>query len=117
MTGRAEAILADLRCMCVKSVGFWADTQARMIISDEQVRRAVEYLQTSEAEWPEAMNAGCPPSCPPELIERVKQRMTAEPDVREDRIESARVSLAKGLLSSGEVASKMIGRIVSDSLR
>ncbi|MDZ4063117.1 MAG: flagellar biosynthesis anti-sigma factor FlgM [Coriobacteriia bacterium] len=88
-----------------------------MIISDEQVRRAVEYLQKPESEWPEAKIEGCPPDCPPELVERVMQRMAAEPDVREDRVQSARAALALGSQSSTEVATKMIGRIISDSLR
>lgn len=45
------------------------------------------------------------------------QKMTSEPDIREDRVKSALDSLASGPQSSAEVAAKMIGRIISDSIR
>ena len=85
-----------------------------MIISEEQVRRALEYLQTTE-KAPAA--PGSPGGgVPEELIERVRDIVAATPETRDDRVERGREMIAGGV-SSSEVAEKMIGRIISDSIR
>jgi hypothetical protein len=43
--------------------------------------------------------------------------MDEVPDVRADRVALARTHLADGLVTADEVANKLIGRVVSDSLR
>lgn len=85
-----------------------------MIISDEQVRLALEYLQTPEA----AIVAQVDPSrgIPAELVERVRARLQESPDVRFDRVAEARRAIEAGV-SNEEVAGKMIGRIISDAIR
>ncbi len=89
-----------------------------MIISDEQVRRAVEYLQTT------GPNSDSPSSrcvshddVSVELVDRVRVALSTTPDFRADRVAQARELLAAGPLSSADVAEKMIGRIISDSIR
>jgi hypothetical protein len=84
-----------------------------MKISDEQVRRAVEYLQTTEESCAEPLD----PHVSSECIERARAVIDITPDVRDDRLDSAREMLSGVHPSSGEVAEKMIGRIISDSLR
>ena len=86
-----------------------------MIISDEQVRLAVEYLQTSERQGAVEQRGG--DEIAPELLARVRDIVSTIPDTRDDRVEQAREMLAGIGPSSSEVAEKMIGRIVSDSLR
>lgn len=87
-----------------------------MIISDEQVRRAVEYLRTSEEHQDDpAATVGEPAST--ELVSRVRAEVERLPDVREDRIAHARVLMADDLPPAEELASKLIGRIISDSVR
>ncbi|MDA3936519.1 MAG: hypothetical protein PF636_06605 [Actinomycetota bacterium] len=87
-----------------------------MIISEEQVRLAVEYLQTPAAKC--AVCAGHDASSvPPDLMDRVKATLASTPETRRDRVEQARIMLSGVTPSSREVADKMIGRIVSDSLR
>lgn len=86
-----------------------------MIISEEQVRRAIEYLQTTEgSETADKIDAR---DVPAELLERVRDVVSTLPEYREERIEHARAFVRGGGLSSEEIAEKMIGRIVSDSLR
>jgi hypothetical protein len=89
-----------------------ADTR-RMIISAEQVRLATEYLRSERAD--EQVPAPCT-AVAPDLVERVKREIEESPETREDRVASARESLDGGI-SSDEVADKLIGRVISDSLR
>ncbi len=87
-----------------------------MIISEEQVRLAVRYLQTPDAKCADLQ--GCSAvSIPPELLDRVKAELDSTPETRQDRVDHARTMLDGHTPSSREVADKMIGRIVSDSLR
>jgi len=88
-----------------------------MIISEEQVRRALEYLQTSKREGAPDTGPFVGPQIPTELIDRIRDAVSTAPDTREDRIAHARELLAGTGPTSVEVAEKMIGRIVSDSLR
>lgn len=86
-----------------------------MMISEEQVRRAVEYLRTSD-EHTEPLPEGSEPGRA-ELVDRVVEALRELPDIREDRVEHARVLMDEALPSSGELATKLIGRVVSDSIR
>lgn len=89
-----------------------------MMISEEQVRRAVEYLQTT---GPNSVSASSrlasSGDVSVELVDRVRMELATTPDFREDRVAQARALLAAGPFSSAEVAEKMIGRIISDSIR
>ena len=86
-----------------------------MMISDEQVRRAVEYLRTSD-EHPVALEVENDPAAIA-LVDRVVEALREIPDVREDRVEHARVLIDDSLPSADELASKLIGRVVSDAIR
>ncbi|MDO8847947.1 MAG: hypothetical protein Q7W51_06140 [Coriobacteriia bacterium] len=86
-----------------------------MMISDEQVRRAVDYLRNSD-EYPVPVRADADPAALA-LVDRVVEALREIPDVREDRIAHARVLVDQALPSSEELASKLIGRVVSDSIR
>ncbi|MDZ4178913.1 MAG: hypothetical protein U1E29_06745 [Coriobacteriia bacterium] len=88
-----------------------------MIISDEQVRRAVEYLQTTQCGG--STHKGCDevPGISPEFVEEVHRRLMALPDAREDRVAQARVLMQSTAVASDVVAEKMIGRIISDAIR
>lgn len=88
-----------------------------MIISDEQVRRAVEYLQTTERDGAHGHDGHGMESVSAELLEKVRLSLASTPDMRDDRVEHARELLSGRHLSSAEVAEKMIGRIISDSIR
>jgi hypothetical protein len=96
----------------VKFVWIAADTVG-MKISEEQVRKAVEYLQTPRS----SSLAHHAPGVSPELFERAMSVINATPDVRDDRVDSALELLDGSGPSSDEVAQKMIGRIISDSIR
>ncbi len=92
-----------------------ADTH-HMIISDEQVRLVVEYLHTPDAYQTrdEAISLRL---APPELVDRVVSSLRDVPDVRADRVEQARTMLAHEIPGADEVAGKLIGRVLSDSIR
>ncbi len=86
-----------------------------MIISEEQVRLALEYLQ-SEQSGDERATLG-ESDVSPELVERVRDALADIPDTRADRVESARVALEGDGIASSDVAAKLIGRVISDSIR
>lgn len=86
-----------------------------MMISDEQVRRAVEYLRTSD-EHTATPGLAVDPSALL-MVDRVVEALRDIPDVREDRVAHARVLMDEELPSAEELASKLIGRVVSDSIR
>jgi hypothetical protein len=86
-----------------------------MIISEEQVRRAVEYLRTSD-EY-ETSGMSIPPALSPEFASHVAEVVSALPDLRDERIEEARERCLEVLPASDEIASKLIGRLVSDAIR
>lgn len=94
-----------------------ADTLQDMIISEEQVRLAVAYLQTSDSAdgaRTDRLRSGADNAA---LIEKVQAACATLPDTRSERVEHARTMVAGPQLSGSEVAEKMIGRIISDSLR
>jgi hypothetical protein len=84
-----------------------------MKISDEQVRQAVEYLQTPGESHAQPLSESVSSEC----LERARSVIETTPDVRDDRLDSAREMLDGCGPSSTEVAEKMLGRIVSDSIR
>ncbi len=86
-----------------------------MMISDEQVRRAVDYLRTSDAYVQPARRMTDPRAI--ELVDRVVEALRELPDVRDDRVEHARLLVGDALPSSAELATKLIGRVVSDAIR
>ncbi|MDH4139451.1 MAG: hypothetical protein OEV43_02650 [Coriobacteriia bacterium] len=87
-----------------------------MIISEEQVRRAVEYLQTAESDTPSGVSRPGE-TVETELLAKVRDVLSLTPDLRVDRIEHAKALLAGSGPSGAEVADKIIGREISDSLR
>ncbi|MHB8761393.1 MAG: hypothetical protein ACYC6J_03235 [Coriobacteriia bacterium] len=91
-----------------------ADTTG-MMISDEQVRRAVEYLRKAESNAV-SLPSGSDPAAA-EIVDRVVESLKEVPDVRVDRIAHARLLMAEDLPSADELASKLIGRVLSDSVR
>lgn len=86
-----------------------------MIISEKQVQLALQYLHTPQAAG--TTPAATPESVSPELLARVREELERIPDMRQDRVAEAREWLAAEDADSGAVAEKMIGRIISDSIR
>jgi hypothetical protein len=87
-----------------------------MMISDQQVQLALDYLQTQEA--PAFDAATLPPAgISPDLMDRVRREIANAPETRGDRVAEARELIATHGMSSDDVAAKMIGRILSDSIR
>jgi hypothetical protein len=86
-----------------------------MMISNEQVRLAVEYLRTSDEYGESVSVSGVAPRA--EFVSRVVDSLSELPDVREDRVAHARLLTEDGMPSSDELATKLIGRVVSDAIR
>lgn len=87
-----------------------------MIISDEQVRHVLECLQT-QGEYPSVpcdRDAHC---TSPELMTSVVRVIELMPDVRSERVAAGRRLVEGELPDAEDVASKLIGRVLSDSLR
>jgi len=84
-----------------------------MIISQSQVRRVLEYLQTTTDA--SASAASIKPEIAPEFVERVRRMLEDMPETRSDRVAHARQNLEA--VTAQDVADKMIARIISDSLR
>ena len=88
-----------------------------MIISDEQARRAREYLRDTGPTQASCTGCTVPDDLPQDLMDKVRAAVLAAPETRKDRVEHARAVLSGTGFSGAEVADKMIARIVSDSLR
>lgn len=84
-----------------------------MIISDEQVRRAAEYLRATACERPRAVAV----SLDPVVVSRAVSAALSAPEVRLDRISQAAYVTEGYLPDSEAVAEKLIGRLISDSIR
>lgn len=84
-----------------------------MIISDEQVRRAVAYLRAHDRNHTHATRTELPEA----LVQRVREVLEALPETREERVTEARDRLEGDMPSADEIAAKIIGRSISDSLR
>jgi hypothetical protein len=87
-----------------------------MIISDEQVRLACEYLQHTNS-GTESGERHAHAAESPEFLEKVKLSLSRMPETRHERVEEARSLMASDAPSSDVIAQKMIGRIISDSIR
>lgn len=88
-----------------------------MIISTQQVRLAAAYLQDAKR-GPEAATYEAGSSAvPAELVAKVRETVALLPETRDDRVEQGRLHMEGPWPSGSEVAEKMIGRIISDSLR
>lgn len=83
-----------------------------MIISDEQARLAAQYMSAGYHD--QATPAAAVSS---ELMDRVRAVVESCPECREQRVEEARDRMAHGQPDSHDVATKMLSRIISDSLR
>lgn len=84
------------------------------MISDEQVRRVAECLEAdSRPSTTPATNEVPDPS----LIAGIVDMLCNSPEIRYDRVEHARRMIAGNMPDSGELASKLVGRVISDSLR
>ena len=87
-----------------------------MIISDEQVRLVVEYLHTPDAYTAQSAAVACDRASQ-DLVTLVVRELEDLPDVRADRVAQAREMLAGSIPASDLVAGKLIGRVLSDSIR
>lgn len=87
-----------------------------MKISDEQIRRSVEYLRAAPKDvQPSSRHRS--PAVSDELLARVRVVLESVPDVRPDRVEEARALVADSLPDAETVAEKLIGRVLSDAVR
>ncbi|MDY0088026.1 MAG: hypothetical protein RBS78_05720 [Coriobacteriia bacterium] len=84
-----------------------------MIISDEEVREALAYLQTSK----EYCHRATCRDVSPELMNRVHTVLRELPETRDDRVAQAIERLHNNPPSADEVADKIISRTITDSLR
>jgi hypothetical protein len=87
-----------------------------MIISDKQVELVRDYLHTQPVSA--SQQTSVPPvAVTPDFMARVRREIAAAPETRIDRVAEARELIASQGMSSDDVAEKMIGRILSDSIR
>jgi hypothetical protein len=87
-----------------------------MIISDKQVELVRDYLHT-QLESPSTPATVPSAGVSPDLMARVRREIALAPETRDDRVAEARELIASQGMSSDDVAAKMIGRILSDSIR
>lgn len=87
-----------------------------MIISEEQVQLVLEYLHTkNQPIAPHDLSEAN--GVTEELMDRVKRELASVPETRDDRVAHGRDFIASRSVTSDQVAAKMIGRIISDSMR
>jgi hypothetical protein len=86
-----------------------------MIISDEQVSRVCEYLHSGTAYSVTSHESWTPPD--KDFVDSVVASVCSLPDVREERVEEARRRMTHAMPDPDEVASKLIGRVLSDFVR
>jgi hypothetical protein len=87
-----------------------------MLISDQQVALVLDYLHTKGESTTDPMVAP-PAGVTPAFMDRVRREIALSPETRHDRVAEARELIAGQGMTSDEVATKMIGRILSDSIR
>ena len=99
-------------CEVHQVTAFRADTLT-MMISDKQARLAADYLLAS------CSAHECSPSCAVSDVTLAAACAVAKrtPDPRTDRVLEARAHLDAPEYTSRDIASMMISRIISDSLR
>jgi hypothetical protein len=86
-----------------------------MIISEQQVQRVLEYLHSHDGAVAERV--AMDHNVSPDLMERVRTELARFPEMRDDRVAMGRELVASREVTSDKVAAKMIGRIISDSMR
>ncbi len=83
-----------------------------MIVSREQAELAAK-LQASGSSFVDHDE----PAVSPDVLRRALALAASTPELRPDRVREARDRMDAGVLDSGELAEKMICRMVCDSLR
>lgn len=86
-----------------------------MMISDEQVHCVVQSLKSQQA-ISAPMNTAIP-LADPSLVAGIVDMLCRTPDLRQDRIESAKRLVNGEMPGSDVLAAKLLGRVLSDSLR
>lgn len=85
-----------------------------MIISDEQVRRAAEYLRACRDT---VSRASGPLHIEGDVLARAVEAALSAPEIRHERVAQA-AYVGEGYLPDPEsVAAKLLGRVLSDSIR
>ena len=87
-----------------------------MMISDEQVRRALESMHDL-TQHPAPPSGRADIHISDELMAKVRRALDAMPEVREDRVVEARALIAMDVLTARDVADRMIGRCIADHVR
>ncbi|MHB1018602.1 MAG: hypothetical protein ACYC1R_00150 [Coriobacteriia bacterium] len=85
-----------------------------MMISDEQMLRVAECLKADCAPTATPISHEQPD---PELVAGIVDMLAVMPEMRYDRIQHARQMIDGHMPNSGELAAKLVGRVLSDSLR
>lgn len=88
-----------------------------MMISREQVGKAFQYLRTPAGSVAATKCVSAPDPVSPEFLTHLHAVIDNYPDTCEDRIARGKAFMAGQGASSDEVAEKILGRMVSDSLR
>lgn len=83
-----------------------------MIISDEQALRVAEYLGC----YPTRIDLPFQCRVCSDVVDRARSVAMNSPDSRQDRVEDAKARLVNGLPNSTEIATKMVSRILCDSI-
>ena len=86
-----------------------------MMISEEQVRRVAESLKTQHAF--SAATRSTVAVTDPDLVAGIVDMLCCIPELRQDRVEQGRRLVNGSMPGSDELAAKLIGRVLSDSLR
>ena len=102
-------VTAALKTSCVT-----ADILS-MMISEEQVRRVAESLKTQHAF--SAATRSTVAVTDPDLVAGIVDMLCCIPELRQDRVEQGRRLVNGSMPGSDELAAKLIGRVLSDSLR
>jgi hypothetical protein len=87
-----------------------------MIISEQQVRLVLEYLHTTQPPMAAKDLSGVD-TVTDDLVERIKRELAGVPETSDTRVAMGREYVASQSVTSDEVAEKMIGRMISDSMR
>lgn len=96
-----------------------------MIISDDEVKRCLSLIESGQKARAVASAALLLRTdlsdrmVSSDVIENIKGALKRQPSTRDDRIDSLKVGLKQGAynVDSGQVAAKMLGRIISDNIR
>lgn len=84
------------------------------MISDEQMRRVEQCLSSGPSTTTPLVLKQDPD---PSLVAGIVDMLCGIPELRHDRIEHARHMIDGNMPDSDELAAKLVGRVLSDSLR